>query len=72
MMTAQMSKQGSTDIISPKAAEDDGLLNSNMVQENQSEAPKQGVNLPDITQKMQSMAASRSDPALNLPGFQNE
>lgn len=67
-----MSKQASADNMSPKASGDEGLLSAKMAAENQSEAAKQGVNLPDINQKMQGLAGSRSDPALNLPNFSSE
>lgn len=67
-----MSKQASTDDMSPKMGAEDGLLGAKMAPENQSEAAKQGVSLPDINQKMQGMASSRSDPALNLANFSNE
>lgn len=58
--------------MSPKMGGEDGLMAAKMATENQSEATKQGVSLPDINQKVQGMAGSRSDPALNLANFSNK
>ena len=48
LLTNQMSKQNSTDDISPKMEGEEGLLGGTLAQENQSEAANPNLSLPDI------------------------